>query len=115
MKKIIITLITLLSIFGIASNALALDANGNGQWISIGVPNYMHMGTDGAFYLNGTNQGRCNGAEPRYFRVDMKAPHFKEFYSWVLMASTKDLSMDCVVVSGCGGSEVWIKYCRSAL
>ena len=45
----------------------------------------------------------------------MCATHFKEFYSWVLMMSAQNKSIDCMVVSGCGSSQVWVKYCRRSL
>ena len=107
-------LIVLCSIF-INTNLFALDANVNGQWISFGEPSYIHQGTRGDFYLNGTNEGKCAGVKPTYFRVDMSAPYFKEFYSFILYMSSKKQTMECIVKSGCGNSQVWIEYCRGSI
>lgn len=93
----------------------ALDASVNGEWISLGAPSYLHMGTDGEFYLNGTDQGSCAGVRPQYFRVDTSAPHWKEFYAWLLTMSATRKEMHCVVRSGCGSDQVWVSYCRGAL
>lgn len=93
----------------------ALDAPVNGNWISLGVPSYFHMGTDGTFYLNGTDQGSCAAVRPQYFRVDTGAPHWKEFYAWLLTMSATKKEMHCVVASGCGSDQVWVSYCRGAL
>jgi len=93
----------------------ALDAPSNGSWLSLGVPSYIHMGTDGAFYLNGTDQGSCAGVRPQHFRVDTSAPHWKEFYAWLLTMSATKREMHCVVSNGCGSDEVWVSYCRGTL
>jgi len=101
-----------------SANAVTLDAQGNNNgWISLGVPRFFHMATDGngSFHLNGTNEGTCAGVKPQYFRIDMNASHFKEFYSWILFMSAQKKQMDCVVESGCGTSQVWVKYCRGTL
>ncbi len=97
------------------ANVYALDANNNGGWISLGVPVFMHLGTDGTFYLNGSDQGSCGGVRPTYFRVDTSAAHWKEFYALVLLSATNGKPMDCPVSSGCGSSEVWVSYCRVPL
>jgi len=83
------------------STVSALDAPANGKWISIGVPNYIHNGVDGSFYLQGNNQGHCQNVRPGYFRVDMDQPHFDEFYSWLLLMSAQKQPIDCVAASGC--------------
>lgn len=93
-------------------NAHALDAEDNGKWISVGAPRSFHQGTEGALYLNGDAHGACSGVTPTYIRMDMAQPYFKEFYSlWLYMAAQKK-PLDCVVASGCGSNEVWVKYCR---
>ncbi|CCO47440.1 hypothetical protein VIBNISOn1_30134 [Vibrio nigripulchritudo SOn1] len=96
-------------------NASAINANSNGEWIRLGVPSYVHIGTDGRFFLNGTSQGSCANKRPTYFRMDMNKPHFEKTYSWLLMMSTQSKPIDCVVDSGCGSSEVWVSYCRGPL
>ena len=96
-------------------NSQAMDANTNGEWISLGVPSFVHMGTTGDFYLNGTNQGMCANVAPQYFRLDMSASNFKEFYSWLLIMATTGKPIDCVVDSGCGSSQLWVHYCRGPL
>jgi hypothetical protein len=73
------------------------------------------MGTNGAFYLNGDNEGTCAGVKPTYFRVDTSAPHWKEFYTWILTASMRKKSMTCMVDSGCGTGQLWIHYCRGSI
>ena len=98
-----------------ALNAYALNAVSNGKWISLGTPSFIHQGTDGRLYLNGTNQGQCSGVKPTYFRVDMSKPHFKEFYSLLLTLSAQKKSLDCIVDSGCGSNQVWVSYCRGKL
>jgi hypothetical protein len=99
----------------VALPAHALDAAADGDWISLGRPKQIHMGTNGTFYLNGSNQGNCAGVRPQYFRVDMSAPHWKEFYAWMLTMSATQGVMDCRVASGCGSAEVWVNYCRGTL
>jgi hypothetical protein len=95
--------------------AIALDAQENGQWLSMGSPAYFHMGTDGRMFVTGSNHGSCAGIKPNYFRFDMSEPHFKEFYSWMLMASTTGKTFDCVVDKGCGSAQVWTRYCRGSI
>lgn len=101
----------LMSLTFISGTAKAND----GDWISIGVPTMIHQGTDGAFYLNGNDQTSCNGVMPSYFRVDMNAPHWKEFYALVLYSSANNRHLACTVQSGCGTPEVWVRYCRVSL
>jgi hypothetical protein len=102
--------------FVFASNmSFALDAAGNGGWISVGVPSYIHIGTDGRFYLNGTDQGSCESVRPQYIRLDMEATHFKEFYSWLLLMSAQKKEIACTVSHGCGQNEIWTTYCRGSL
>ncbi|WP_394201669.1 hypothetical protein [Marinagarivorans algicola] len=104
MKK----LVMIVGLFlGCINGSWALDAQSNGNgWISLGVLNHVHIGTDGRLYLKGTNQGQCAGVRPEYFRVDMSKPHFKEFYSWLLSMQAQQKSLDCVVDAGCGTSQV---------
>lgn len=90
----------------------SLDASEEGDWISIGVPKRLHLGTDGLFYIDGKSHGKCAGTKPNYFRMDMSKPHFKEFYSWMLYMAAQKKGLDCRVKSGCGSSEVWVEYCR---
>lgn len=113
MRKLIVSF---LLVFVPVTQVLALDAEGNGSgWISLGVPKHIHIGSDGRFFLNGTNEGKCGGVSPRYFRLDMSKPHFKEMYSWLLTMSAQGKPLDCVVDTGCGSDQVWVSYCRGAL
>ncbi len=107
MGVLLVTLTTL--------KAEAVDAEQNGKWISLGVPNYIHQGTDGRLYLNGDAQGRCAGVKPTYFRVDLSKEHAKEFYSLLLFMTAQKKPLVCVVDSGCGSTQVWVSYCRGAL
>jgi len=111
MKKIA----ALLTIILLSNTAFALDAAGDGGWISVGVPNFIHIGTSGKFYLNGSDQGSCANVKPQYIRIDMAATHFKEFYSWLLFMSAQKKEISCTVSHGCGQSEVWTTYCRGSL
>jgi hypothetical protein len=106
MKKFILMMFMTFALF--FNTAKAND----GDWISIGVPTIIHQGTDGQFFLNGTTPTACNGVVPDYFRADMNAPHWKEFYALILYASANNRGIDCVVKSGCGTSQVWVSYCR---
>ena len=99
----------------VSINTYALDAQANGQWISLGVPNYIHQGTDGRLYLNGDDQGSCGGVKPTYFRVDLNKAHSKEFYSLLLFMTAQKKPLLCAVESGCGSTQVWVSYCRGAL
>lgn len=117
MKYLLFTVSLVVSLYSsvsTASSAKNAEANGKG-WISLGVPSKLHMGTEGSFFLNGTNQGKCGGVSPTYFRMDMSQPHFKEFYSWLLYMRTQNKPLDCVVQRGCGTSDVWVRYCRGVL
>ena len=99
----------------VSGMSFGLDATSNGNWISLGAPSYIHMGTDGRFYLNGTNQGSCSGVRPNYFRMDMNDPQFNNMYSWILLMSAQKKPMDCIVKSGCGSTEIWVDYCRGSI
>ncbi|GLQ76322.1 hypothetical protein [Vibrio penaeicida] len=99
----------------VSFNAFGVNSSSNGGWISLGVPSYVHIGSDGRFFLNGSNQGTCSGTKPTYFRMDMNKPHFNKMYSWLLTMSTQGKSIDCVIDSGCGTNEVWVSYCRGPL
>lgn len=100
---------------GSPDSRATVNATGNGQFISIGVPVFVHMGTNGDFYLNGSDQGMCQSLSPTYFRFDTSQPRWKEMYALLLYAAANQKSIDCVVDSGCGSSQVWVSYCRSAL
>lgn len=103
-------------LFAFATVAFAsMDATQNGGWISIGIPNYMHLGTDGTFYLNGTDQGMCAGVRPSYIRFNTGKDHWKEMYVMIQVAAANDRPMDCVIDTGCGTSELWVSYCRTPL
>ncbi len=114
-QKVTFLLTLMIFIASVSNTGLAIDLNETRGWITVGIPNYIHIGTQGEFYLNGTNHGTCSGVQPRYFRVDTSAPHFKEFWAWLLLAATKDITIDCVVQSGCGTAQIWVQYCRGAL
>ncbi|MDE1327268.1 hypothetical protein [Vibrio aestuarianus] len=118
MNKITLVFISLLSI-SFSINSYALDATKDGDWISMGVPSYFHVGTQGLFYVNGpagsTQHGSCAGVKPHYFRMDMGAPHFYAMYSWMLHMSKENKPVGCVVKSGCGTNQVWVEYCRGEL
>lgn len=96
-----------------------LNASGTGQWISIGVPTYVHLGTNGGtngdFYMNGSDQGSCQSVTPSHFRFDMSQPHWKEMYALLLYAAANQKSLECTVDSGCGTTYVWVSYCRTPL
>jgi hypothetical protein len=111
MKKLAISLFCIF----LANSAFSLDAASNGGWISVGVPSFIHIGTDGKFYLNGSDQGSCGSVKPQYMRLDMGATHFKEFYSWLLFMSAQKKAIACTVSHGCGQNEVWTTYCRGSL
>lgn len=96
----------------LSSTAKALDAQKKGDWISVGAPESFHQGTEGVLYLHGDNHGACAGVTPSYIRLNMDHSHFKEFYSLLLYTAAQKQSLDCVVDGGCGGNEVWVKYCR---
>ncbi len=100
---------------GSADSWATVNATANGQFISIGVPAFVHMGTNGDFYLNGTDQGMCQNLSPAYFRFDTSQLRWKEMYALLLYAAANQKSVDCVVDTGCGSTEVWVSYCRTAL
>ena len=96
-------------------SSATLNASGTGQWISIGVPSFVHLGTNGDIYLNGTDQGMCQSVLPSHFRFDTAQAHWKEMYALLLYAATNQKSLECTVDSGCGTTYVWVSYCRTAL
>lgn len=96
-------------------SAATLNATGTGQWISIGVPTQVHLGTNGDLYLNGSDQGSCQSVPSGFFRFDTSQPHWKEMYALILYAAANQKSMECTVDSGCGTTYVWVSYCRTAL
>jgi hypothetical protein len=62
----------------------ATNATANSDWISIGVPSNIFLGTAGVFYMTGTDMGSCTSTTPTYFRVNTSANHWKELYSLFL-------------------------------
>jgi len=92
-----------------------VNATGPGQWISIGVPSDVWLGTNGSFYLRGTDTGSCQSVLPSYFRIDTSQPKWKEMYALLLYTAANQKAIACVVDSGCGSSEVWVSYCTSPL
>lgn len=91
------------------------DVSKDGEWINIGVVNYIHIGTKGEFYMNGSNHDSCAGVRPTHFQVNMSNTYFKEFYGWILMMSQTKKPIQCVVASGCGTGNIWVEYCRGGL
>ena len=91
------------------------NATGPGQWISIGVPSNIWLGTSGALYLRGTDTGTCQSVLPSYFRFDTSQPRWKEMYALLLYGASNQKAVQCVVDSGCGTDEVWVSYCTSPL
>lgn len=110
-RWLMIAIIMVLSI-----SAHSRDAAKDGDWITMGVPTRIHMGTDGRFFINGTNShGACGGVTPSYFRLDMDAPHFYAMYSWMMHMSKENKPIECIVKSGCGDDRVWVEYCSGPL
>lgn len=98
-----------------SDSAATLNASGTGQWISIGVPIEVYLGTNGDFFLRGSDEGSCQSVQPSYFRFDTSQPKWKEMYALLLYAAANQKAVDCVVDSGCGTAQVWVSYCRTAL
>ena len=96
--------------FGFASQA-EINATAAGQWISIGIPSRMNVGTTGQFYLIGNDHGTCAGQPVTYFRFDMNGTRWKEVYALLLAAAASQKYIQCVVETGCGTTEVWATYC----
>lgn len=67
-----------------AVSSATRNASGNGQWISLGVPAGMSLGTNGVW---------------------------KEFYAFFLYAASQRKALECIVDSGCASAEVWVSYC----
>jgi hypothetical protein len=109
-------LIGMLALCGlsVAANATT-NAGSNGQWISIGVPTRINVGSAGFFYLTGNDHGTCASTLPTYFRSDMSKTYWKEFYAMVLFAHANQKPLECLVESACGTTEVWITYCTLPL
>ena len=95
--------------------ALTHNANTQQELISIGVPVYLRLSIDGEFHLKGTHHGACAGKTPENFRVDMTAPHFKIFHSWVLTMSAMKKHIQCKVDKGCGTDNLWVRDCQASL
>ena len=106
MKKIY----TLLSVIFLTASFNVFAAGE--KWVSVGYPVFVHMGTDGTFILNGSEHGTCNSVKPSSFRVNMKEPHAKEMFSWILYMAAQKKELTCVVNSGCGTKKVTINFCR---
>ncbi|USD32802.1 MULTISPECIES: hypothetical protein [Vibrio] len=112
MKRLLI----LTSLFLFSFQAFAINASKNGDWIAMGVPQYVHVGTQGVFLINGNGtHGTCAGQTPRYFSFDMNAPHFYAMYSWLMHMSKENKAVACVVKSGCGTNTIQVEYCRGSL
>jgi hypothetical protein len=88
------------------------NATANGQWISLGVPTNVYMGTTGSFYLTGDDMGSCGSTTPNYVRVDTSQSHWKDFYALILFAAANRSYVVCDINSGCGSAELWTGYCR---
>lgn len=95
--------------------ASAYDGSANGEWMTVGFPRQVHQGMRGDFYLTGSAMGRCANVTPDYVRMNMSEANWKEMYALILYAASQKLSLDCVVDSGCGSSQVWVTYCRTLL
>jgi hypothetical protein len=93
----------------------ATNAANNGDWISVGVPNNMFVGSAGHFYMTGNDMGSCAATKPTYLRANMTATYWKELYTLFLYSHSQQKTLMCTVDTGCGSSEVWISYCRAAL
>ena len=113
MNKIL--LLSVLVLVAAIPASATIDGTGPNTWISVGTPTRFHIGSTGDFYLEGTDQGRCNNVRPDYFRFDMSQPPWKEVYAALLVASNNGTAVDCVVDSGCGTNQVWVHYCRIPL
>lgn len=107
--------IAALCVAGVIPPASAYDAVANGEWMTVGFPRQVHQGTRGDFYLTGSAMGKCANVTPNYVRMNMSEPNWKEMYALILYAASQQLSLDCVVDSGCGGTQVWVTYCRTML
>ena len=110
MKYLVVPLLFLITL-----SVKADDMLSNGQWLTLGYPTKFHIGTNGALYISGSNIGACDNVKPTYFRVSMDAPHFDNFYSFVLFSAANKKPIDCMIKSGCGSSQVWVEYCRGDL
>jgi hypothetical protein len=99
----------------LSATAHAYDAAGNGEWMTMGVPRQVHQGSQGDFYLTGNAMAKCANVTPNYIRINMSDSHWKEMYALILFAAAQGLSIECVIDSGCGGTQVWVTYCRTLL
>jgi hypothetical protein len=105
-----------LVVFLLASVSRATtNATQNGDWISVGVPADMFVGSAGDFFLVGNDMGSCASTVPAYIRSDMNQQHWKELYAFFLYAHAQQKPLMCVVASGCGTNQVWVTYCRAPL
>lgn len=95
----------------LSASGAPYNASGPGEWISLGYPTRMYVGTEGDFYIIGSDMGTCAATRPTYIRASMNDPKFKEFYALLLYAAASQKVMECVVDSGCGADQVWTKYC----
>lgn len=87
------------------------NATGNGDWISVGVPTRMNVGSTGYFYLAGNDHGSCGGTAATYFRSNMSNAYWKELYALFILAQTNQRPLECIVESACGTAELWVSYC----
>jgi hypothetical protein len=114
-RNCFLALTATVTLLGSGDSSATINATGTGQWISIGVPSDVWLGTNGQFYLRGTDTGTCQSVLPSYFRIDTSQPKWKEMYALLLYTAANQKAIACVVDSGCGTSEVWVSYCNSSL
>lgn len=90
------------------------NGNANGDWISMGIPTRINVGSTGLFYMSGNDHGTCGSTATTYLRSDPSKPYFKEFYAMIVLAQANQRPLECIVESGCGTSEIWVTYCTLA-
>lgn len=91
------------------------NATANGQWISIGIPKDLYVGSGGQFVMTGTDMGSCAGLVPTYFLSSMSATYWKDLYTLILYSHAQQKPLMCNVDSGCGTANINITYCRLQL
>jgi hypothetical protein len=114
-RQYVVAMTATVTLLSSGDSSATLNATGTGQWISIGVPTDVFLGTNGQFYLRGSDIGSCQSVLPTYFRIDTSQPKWKEMYALLLYTAANQKAIACVVDSGCGTSEVWVSYCNSPL
>jgi hypothetical protein len=101
----------LLWCFFVFQNQALADA----QWMNVGVPTQVWLGTNGDFFMKGSENDTCNVVSPSYYRVDTNAQHWKDFWGFILYMAAQNKPLRCTVDKGCGTSEVWVSYCTGPL